>query len=85
VRESLNRVPIKPLTLACTRRGVPKGFSIYYQTQENVKTPVDFPWAVFMGDQDKTYNAGGSAANAAVTVSDIEPLLGAWNTLPLIH
>ena len=61
---------------------VTQGLVILYDEQERVKTPVPYPWAIFLGDPAKVYNKGGSADNAAV--EDVE-LLGAWNGIAAVQ
>ena len=64
----------------CTENALVRGLVILYDEQERVKTPVPYPWAIFLGDPHHTYSS--SADNAAV--EDVE-LLGAWNGIAAVQ
>ena len=64
----------------CTENALVRGLVILYDEQERVKTPVPYPWAIFLGDPHHAYSS--SADNAAV--EDVE-LLGAWNGIAAVQ
>ena len=69
--------------ITVTENAVLRGFTIYYPEQENKKTPVPYPWTVFLGAAASCGTPYPCVAdNAAVT--DVE-LLGSWNGVAAVQ